>query len=91
MDEGEYTFSVARSVMDVRSTVDVKIGAHRWGTEPRWPKLPDSSSPVLDPDYSAIPQTKEAYIAETKEQDGPATSRRLALLPKASQPAGSID
>lgn len=81
VEEGEYTFSVARSVMDVCSTVDVKIGAHRWGTEPRWPKLPDSSSPVLDPDYSAIPQTKEAYIAETQEQDGPATSRRLALLP----------
>jgi beta-glucosidase len=74
VEEGEYTFSLARSVTDVLSTVDVKVGSHRYSTIPKWSKPPGSDSPLLPP-------TKESYAVETKERNGPAYSRRLALLP----------
>jgi hypothetical protein len=50
------------------------VVSHRYSTIPKWSKPPGSDSPLLPP-------TKESYAVETKERNGPAYSRRLALLP----------
>lgn len=84
IEEGEYTFSIAKSVADVCITTDVKIGAHSYSTTPKWPKLPDNDSPLLEPKSPLLPYSKEIYVAENeikKEHGGFTSTRRMALLP----------